>query len=157
ILQKIALHHPDPPSHLREGIPRALDRVVLKLLEKDPARRYQDGASVALELVRLKPTQVAFDEMPVDPLATATRPQPPPQRAARSASMQAWLPAVIAGGVIIITAAILVRRPQTTAASSTASLTPSAPAPRAGSSATAAAGSAPAPGPSAPAPAFSAA
>ena len=112
ILQKIALHHPDPPSHLRDGVPRALDRVVLKLLEKDPARRYQDGASVAMELVRLKPTQLAIEEVPVDPLATVTRPQPPPQHGAGGrAALSPWLPVALVVGALVIAAALFVRRP----------------------------------------------
>lgn len=116
ILQKIALHHPDPPSHLRDGVPRTLDRVVLKLLEKDPARRYQDGASVAMDLVRLKPTQAALEDVPVDPLATITRPQPP-QKAAGRARLQSWMPVAGAGAVILIAAAIMVRRQPAAAAS----------------------------------------
>ncbi len=41
------------PSHWRGGIPRALDWVVLKCLERHPARRYADAGELADELVRL--------------------------------------------------------------------------------------------------------
>jgi serine/threonine-protein kinase len=41
-----ALEHeqPAPPSTLREGVPQELDRVVLRLLAKDPAARFQSAA-----------------------------------------------------------------------------------------------------------------
>lgn len=41
-----------PPSQLREGIPEDLERVVLKCLEKDAARRFQDAESLEAALGR---------------------------------------------------------------------------------------------------------
>src|SRR3954452_923628 len=35
--------HPVPPSQLRPGIPRALEAVVMRALEKDPAHRFQSA------------------------------------------------------------------------------------------------------------------
>ncbi|MEW6335770.1 MAG: serine/threonine-protein kinase [Acidobacteriota bacterium] len=49
------VHEPPPiPSQMRPGLPPAFNPIVLKLLEKDPAKRYQKGADVtrALEALR---------------------------------------------------------------------------------------------------------
>ncbi len=43
---------PDPPSHLRPGVPRDLDAVVAHCLEKDPADRYESAGALALDLRR---------------------------------------------------------------------------------------------------------
>jgi serine/threonine-protein kinase len=45
-LKAVQSKHAEPPSLKAEGIPRDLDAVVLRLLEKDPTRRFQDAASV---------------------------------------------------------------------------------------------------------------
>ncbi len=44
------LEAPVPPRKLRPELPEAIERVVLKLLEKDPARRYPDGEALAVAL-----------------------------------------------------------------------------------------------------------
>ena len=44
---------PTPPSVLRPGLPKALDAVCLRCLEKDPARRYPSAGAVADDLGRL--------------------------------------------------------------------------------------------------------
>jgi serine/threonine protein kinase len=41
-----------PPSSVNAAIPRELDRIVMKALELDPARRYQSAASMAADLER---------------------------------------------------------------------------------------------------------
>ena len=38
---------PEPPSSIRPGIPRQMDRIVTRCLQFDPARRYQTSAEVA--------------------------------------------------------------------------------------------------------------
>lgn len=49
-----ALHEfePAPPSTLRPGVPRELDAICLKCLEKDPTLRYTTAIGVAEDLVR---------------------------------------------------------------------------------------------------------
>jgi tetratricopeptide (TPR) repeat protein len=44
-----------PPARLRPGMPPELERIVLRLLEKDPARRYQTSEEVATDLDALAP------------------------------------------------------------------------------------------------------
>ena len=49
------VHEPPPiPSQLRSGLPAAYNPIVLKLLEKDPERRYQRGEDVAKALDALR-------------------------------------------------------------------------------------------------------
>jgi eukaryotic-like serine/threonine-protein kinase len=42
-----------PPSELRQGLPKAIDSVVLRALKKDPAQRYQTWPDFALELSKV--------------------------------------------------------------------------------------------------------
>ncbi len=44
-----------PPARLRPGIPPDLERIVLRLLEKNPAQRYQTSEEVATDLEALGP------------------------------------------------------------------------------------------------------
>lgn len=50
VLTGLLYAEPVPPSRLVPQVPAALDRVLLKALEKDPHRRYQDAASFAQDL-----------------------------------------------------------------------------------------------------------
>ncbi|HET6550653.1 MAG TPA: PASTA domain-containing protein [Solirubrobacter sp.] len=58
---------PAPPSQLRPGLPPALEAVVLRALEKDPAQRFQsaDEFIAALEAARRAPTRAAVVAAPV--------------------------------------------------------------------------------------------
>jgi hypothetical protein len=51
---KIVHTEPVAPRMLNPAIPRALESVLLQCLEKDPAARYQNGAQLAEDLVRLR-------------------------------------------------------------------------------------------------------
>ena len=49
IMQKVPL----PPSAVKPGLPGAMDEIVMKLLEKDPADRYQSCGEVKRALIRV--------------------------------------------------------------------------------------------------------
>jgi WD40 repeat protein len=51
-LARVLHEAPDPPARLRPGIPRDLQTVCLKCLEKEPARRYPTTAALADDLGR---------------------------------------------------------------------------------------------------------
>jgi WD40 repeat protein len=52
ILRKIAQDEPEPPRRIRTDIPRDLQSVCLKCLEKSPARRYATAGELAADLRR---------------------------------------------------------------------------------------------------------
>ncbi len=54
-LREAILHAPPaPPRKLNPSLPRALERIILRLLEKDPGRRPQSARELAAELARWK-------------------------------------------------------------------------------------------------------
>jgi eukaryotic-like serine/threonine-protein kinase len=59
-LAAVVSHDPKPPTELRTRIPRELERVILRCLRKDPARRYQhlDDVAVELEDIRVETSSV---------------------------------------------------------------------------------------------------
>jgi cytochrome c peroxidase/tRNA A-37 threonylcarbamoyl transferase component Bud32 len=52
VLNKVVLEEPTPPSRLQSSIPRDLETICLKCLEKEPERRYASAAELANELRR---------------------------------------------------------------------------------------------------------
>ena len=52
VLRKIAQEEPDPPRRLRRDIPRDLQSICLKCLEKSPERRYATAGELVAELRR---------------------------------------------------------------------------------------------------------
>jgi serine/threonine-protein kinase len=74
-----------PPSHHRPDLPRGLDYVVMKLLERDRTLRYQSAADVMTDLGRLLELPEAYvSKSAADLLAENSqfRPAPPPSAAA---------------------------------------------------------------------------
>jgi len=57
ILRKVSEEDPVPPSKLKRGIPRDLEAVVLKSLEKTPSKRYQTAKDLAEDLARYRTGQ----------------------------------------------------------------------------------------------------
>lgn len=55
-LENIAIHAPKPLRQVDEEVTPGFERIVLKLLEKDPKRRYQDAHQVELDLRALDAT-----------------------------------------------------------------------------------------------------
>jgi serine/threonine protein kinase len=50
LLFQVSLRDPPPPGAGRPGLPEALDRVCLRCLHKEPARRYAAAAALADDL-----------------------------------------------------------------------------------------------------------
>jgi eukaryotic-like serine/threonine-protein kinase len=53
LFSAIAQVDPLPPSKLREGLPKGLDALILRMIAKDPADRYASWAELALEMAEL--------------------------------------------------------------------------------------------------------
>jgi predicted Ser/Thr protein kinase len=72
------VHGPRPiPSQIRPGVPGAFNPIVLKLLEREPERRYARGADVARALDALRRILAGIPvEPPPRPAATAQVPRP---------------------------------------------------------------------------------
>jgi hypothetical protein len=51
-LQQVRNREPVPPTHLQPGIPRDLETICLKCLQKEPARRYASASALAEDLER---------------------------------------------------------------------------------------------------------
>src|SRR5690606_24268905 len=63
---------PPKPSSLRKDMPEAAERIILRLLEKDPRRRFRDGHHLAQELKALQRT------LPSTRRGVGQRAEPPP-------------------------------------------------------------------------------
>ena len=53
LLGRILKGEPVPPSQVRQGVPKALDSVVLRAMKRDPAQRYATWPDFALELSKV--------------------------------------------------------------------------------------------------------
>ena len=73
LLVKHMAEPPRPPSALRPGVPPAIESIVLRLLEKDPARRFQSAEDLSAALAALDPA-VPVGNAPT--LAAGTIPTP---------------------------------------------------------------------------------
>ncbi len=51
-LEKVRNEEPVPPARLQKGVPRDLESICLRCLEKDPARRYESAEALADDLQR---------------------------------------------------------------------------------------------------------
>jgi serine/threonine protein kinase len=70
---------PAPPSTLRAGLPLALDGVVLRCLEKDPARRYPSAAALSAALAPFVPGRVPA-QLPAENRVSPPEAAPPAPR-----------------------------------------------------------------------------
>jgi serine/threonine-protein kinase len=52
VVEQVRSHEPTPPRRLRKDVPRDLEAICLKCLEKDPSRRYGSAQELADELGR---------------------------------------------------------------------------------------------------------
>ncbi len=70
------------PSALRRDVPEAAERIVLKLLEKDPRKRYRDGHHLLEELKAFQRSlpSTSWEKESTEALSQAAAPPPPPPR-----------------------------------------------------------------------------
>jgi tetratricopeptide (TPR) repeat protein len=92
---------PPAPRTINPAIPEALDRLIVRCIEPDPAKRYQTSADVAADLARLDGQGNATG-------VTAQGPAPKAQRMRRAIVAAAALAAIAAAGVFGVRA---MRRP----------------------------------------------
>jgi tetratricopeptide (TPR) repeat protein len=85
ILYSVRNEDPAPPRTLKPGLPEAVERVVLRALEKNPANRYQTARDLARELRGLRGQPVPFD-LGLEPVVRAAR-SPALKRAVTSAAI----------------------------------------------------------------------
>lgn len=94
-------HEPLRPRQLRAGIPRSLEAVVTKAMDKDPAARYQAAGDVASALRSID------DLGPDDAIPAVTRDETPPSGIAPTfrQTERTWL---VPAAMIVIAAAVLI-------------------------------------------------
>lgn len=105
VIAKVLLEPPVPPRSLRPTIPRELEAIILKCLEKDPSRRYQTAEALAEDLDRFLAGQV-----PDAPLLTRRRRLTQWLRRRRRRIAAASGMALLVAGVLIL-GSILWRNP----------------------------------------------
>jgi WD40 repeat protein len=101
ILEQVRSREPAPPSRLRPGVPRDLETVCLKCLQKEPGRRYGSALALAqdLERFRLGEAILARPEGPVGKLWRKVR-----RNAVVSAAVLVVVLALaVAGAVFLLT------------------------------------------------------
>ena len=64
---------PKPPSQLVEGIPRDFERIILRCLRKDPARRFQHVTDLKVDLAELKEATESGESAPAAPTSRKSR------------------------------------------------------------------------------------
>jgi serine/threonine protein kinase len=75
---------PAPPRNKNPNMPAGLERIILKLLEKDPADRYATAADVIADLQQIRNHPAGAPAAPAQPAATPGQPPTPPPRDLKS-------------------------------------------------------------------------
>ncbi len=94
--------NPDPPSRFSKNIPGSIDRIIMKAMDKDPAKRFASAAEMRSELARLAGTHAP----PAKAAAMDTFAASPAARPAKRSSRGRIIGAV--AGVIVVAAAAIV-------------------------------------------------
>jgi len=94
IVAAVLREEPKPVSHLRESVPRELERVITRCLRKDPERRWQAMSDITIALRELKEE--------VDAGAVAASAAAPPRRHRALLAVAAVMLVVLAGAISLI-------------------------------------------------------
>ena len=104
IFQQILGEDPQPPRELNGALPRKLEEIILKALEKDRDLRYQTAAELRGDLKRLKrDTRTGAIDLPAETVA-ATR---PPQSSGAVLLFEARRHKAVTGGVAALLLVLL--------------------------------------------------
>ncbi len=98
-LQQVKTAEPVAPSRLVPGLPRDVETIALKCLEKDPARRYESGAALAEDLRRFR----AGETIVARPVGSVERTARWCRRNPAVAGLLATLLLVLTGGLAAVT------------------------------------------------------
>lgn len=93
-IQKITSAQPDPIARFNYSVPSELERIVRKLLEKEPSRRYQSARELFVDLKNLKRDSISGE---------VAKPARPPLARRRTVLAAAGFVALLAIGVIAAT------------------------------------------------------
>jgi WD40 repeat protein len=99
LVARVLHDHPPPPRQLDRAVPRDLETIILKAIEKEPARRYQTPAELADDLQRF------LDDRPIK-----ARRLGPVQRARRWCRRNPWV-AGLTAAVFALLLAVAVGSP----------------------------------------------
>lgn len=91
-IEKITHADPDPMARFNYSLPQELERIVRKLLEKDPSRRYQTARDLIVDLRNLKRDSISGEVSPKRPAS----PQPARWRIAAAVTAVAVVAGTIA-------------------------------------------------------------
>jgi hypothetical protein len=110
VLKSIVEETPPPPVHYVPAIPEALNRVVMKALEKDPTRRYQSAREIIADIEAFEtiPLQDPKGNAP-DPIVAVGKPEKKVnRRTSRYPGPQVKAPLLFgAAAIIIVLAAVI--------------------------------------------------
>jgi WD40 repeat protein len=98
-LQQVKTTEPVPPSRLVPGLPRDVETIALKRLQKDPTRRYESGEALAEDLRRFR----AGETIVARPVGSAERTARWCRRNPTVAALLATLLLVLTGGLAAVT------------------------------------------------------
>src|SRR5207302_10729465 len=82
-LQEVVSQAPTPPSRINAAVPRELEAVCLKCLEKEPAKRYPSATELADSLRRSLPAGAPAAPAPSATVPAVAPPPQPPRRVPR--------------------------------------------------------------------------
>ena len=98
-LQQVKTAEPVPPSRLVPGLPRDIETIALKCLQKDPAKRYESGEALAEDLRRFQ----AGETIVARPVGSVERTARWCRRNPIVAGLLATLLLVLSGGLAVVT------------------------------------------------------